>query len=201
MFNKIDKIEQILPHWAIAALAIGLAALFIMYRGQDHTVCDSQKEAFIQAEKKFLASENHQIFFKRCLKSNRSGGCAPYFKGMKILMNHLAGHIESSCVQSVIAKNASIKRALYNFLLEVTRLAWGDKGPTSIYSRNSWLDAHHIRTFCMVKLGFQNYFGMAVYKAVENSIIEKLPDENHHREHFIEKKEKTLLGIPCSQYL
>ena len=195
-----DKIEQILPHWAIAAIAIGIAVAVIMHQGKDYTVCDSQKETLIKAESKFLASEYYEVYFKRCLRSNRPGACDPYFRGMKTLMNHLTGHIEPGCTQSVIVQNDGIKGALYNFLLEVTRLAWGDEGPTSIYSRQSWLDAQHLKTFCSVKIGFQNYFGMNVYNAVEKSIIKKLPDENN-KERFIKKKEKTLLGVPCNRYL
>ena len=195
----LDKIEQILPHWAIAAIAIGVAVFFIMYQGKDYSVCDSQREALVQAQKKFLASEYYNIYFERCLKSNRPGACEPYFDGMKTLMSHLAGHVEPQCVQPVIVNNIYVQKALYNFLFEVTRLAWGDSGPASIYSRESWLDARHLKIFCSVKAGFQNYFGMAVYNSVENGILKKLPGGDEGR--FIQKKEKTLLGIPCNKYL
>lgn len=195
-----DKIEQILPQWAIAAICIGVAVLVVMYQGKDYSVCDSQKEALIQAEKKFLTGENFNVFYERCLNSNRPGGCAPYFKGMKNLMSNLGGHIEPECVNSVITQSKRIRSVMYNFLLHVTRMAWGDEGPSSIYSRESWLDAHHLKTFCTVKTSFQSYFGQSLYTSVERGIIKKLPDSKY-KEPYIKKKEKTLLGVPCAKYL
>jgi len=195
-----DKIEQILPHWAIAAIVIGVGVGVIMYRGSDYTVCNSQQEQLIRSEQKFIAGENYKVFFERCLASNRPGGCAPYFKGMRDLMGHLGGYVEDVCVQTVIVENKNIQRIFYSFLLHVTRLAWGDEGPVSVYSRQSWLDVGHLKTFCSVKVSFQNYFGMQTYNEIEKGIIEKLPEGNS-KNRFVEKKEKTLLGIPCNQYL
>lgn len=196
----LDKVEQFLPQWAIAAICIGVAVAVVMYNGTEYTVCDSQKETLIQAEKKFLTSPNYRVFYERCLNSNRPGGCAPYFQGMKKLMSHLGGHIEPQCVDSVIVQSTKIKMALYNFLLHVTRMAWGDEGPSSVYSREAWLDAQHLKIFCSVKTSFQSYFGMSVYNSVEKGIIDKLP-EGSNKERFIKKKEKTLLGVPCNKYL
>jgi len=195
----LDKIEQYVPQWAIAAICIGIAVIVVMSKGKDYTVCDSQKETLIQAERKFLSGEYYKVYYERCLSSNRPGGCEPYFKGMRKFMNNLGGYIEPGCVDAVIVNNGGIKGAMYNFLLNVTRMAWGDEGPVSIYSRVSWLDAHHLKTFCSVKSSFQNYFGMDTYNAVEKSIIDKLPDGKNN-DRFIKKKEKTLLGVPCSKY-
>ena len=119
---------------------------------------------------------------------------------MRDLMGHLGGYVEDVCVQTVIVENKNIQRIFYSFLLHVTRLAWGDEGPVSVYSRQSWLDVGHLKTFCSVKVSFQNYFGMQTYNEIEKGIIEKLPEGNS-KNRFVEKKEKTLLGIPCNQYL
>jgi hypothetical protein len=195
-----DKIEQILPQWAIAAIAIAIAVAVIMYNGSEYTVCDSQREMLVQAQNKFLASEYYQVYFERCLRANRPGACEPYFSGMRDLMNHLAGYVEPQCVNKVIVQNKFVQGAMYNFLLEVTRLAWGDEGPSSIYARQSWLEGRHLKTFCSVQAGFQAYFGEAIYQSVEKDIISKLPEKGR-QDRFIQKKEKTLFGVNCSQYM
>lgn len=194
--NVLNKIEKLAPQWFLALVVIVAAVLIIIYNKPPHSLCSTQKSAFIKSQQKFLASKYYDMFFKNCLATNSRGGCEPYFSGFKKVMDDFK-LVDNKCKKEV-ASASRIKSALQSFLIQVPRLAWGDQGPDEIYDRNAWLSPGHLRTYCRVRNHYQRYYGKGSYQALEKGVLKILPNEKKLSE--IQKKERSLFSTPCYQY-
>ncbi len=192
----LNKIESSLPQWLLAMIVIFCAIVFMVYNEPPHELCDTQKNAFIKQQKKFLASKNYDNFFQKCLSSNNRGACEPYFKGFKKILDDFKV-IDEKCSQT-IAQLSRIRSALTSFLVQVARLAWKDSGPTTGYNRGGWFDSSHFRTFCRVKSRYNQSYGEAAYRVLVKKVLAILP--NTKKLTNIQKQERSLFATPCSRY-
>ncbi len=192
----LAKIERLAPQWFLAVVAIFIAIGFMVYNQPPHELCDTQKRAFIEKQRKFLASSQYNQFFERCLKTNNRGACEPYFIGFEKVMNDFKV-VDPICLKPV-ANMKKLKSSLTSFLVQVTRIAWGDQGPETIYKRSSWLAPTHLRVFCRVKSSYKRFYGEVAYEGLVNKVLKILPNER--RLTAVQKKERSLFTTPCSQY-
>lgn len=201
-FN-LEFIERLAPQWMIALVVLLIGIVVIFYRSPQATYCDAQRENFIQTEKDFLMSSNYKKFFDRCLYDARQGACKPYFDGMNELINHFSV-IDDSCLKKVAGSGGRVQKVLTDFILETTRIAWGDEGPSTMYAKEGWFGPDHLKVICRAKSVYQNLFGEARYRLLEKRIVKLLPEEkgqSQFRGGFMAKYQSTLLSVSCSRYL
>lgn len=201
-FN-LEFIERLAPQWMIAAAVLLIGIVVIFYRSPQATYCDSQKEAFIQSEQKFLMSRRYKKFFDRCLYDSRPGACKPYFDGMNGLIDHFSV-IDDSCFKEVAGGGGRIQKVLTDFILETTRIAWGDEGPSTMYAKGAWFGPDHLKVICRARSAYQKLLGEPRYKLLEKRIVKLLPEgkgPSRFRGDYVAKYQNTLLSVSCSKYL
>jgi len=192
----LDKIEQLAPQWFLAIVIIVTTVIVLIYRNPPHTLCQTQKNAYVQAQAKFLGGGNYDKFFEKCISSNSRGGCEPYFSGFKKAMDDFQV-LNNECTK-VVASHPRLRGALSSFLVQVPRLAWGSEGPESIHVRNGWLGPGHMRLFCRVKSQFRLYYGERTYKVLSTKVMSKLP--NKKRLKNLQIRDRSLYSTPCNTY-
>lgn len=192
----LDKIEQLAPQWFLALLAIAVTIGVLIYRNPPHSLCQTQKRAYVQAQSNFLGGGNYDRFFERCLKSNSRGACEPYFSGFKEALDDFQV-LDSECT-GVVAGHPRVRSAFSSFLIQVTLLAWGSEGPESIHVRQSWLGPGHMRVFCRVQSQFRLYYGEQGYKTLKNQVLPKLPNVRKLTNRQI--TDRSLFSTPCNTY-
>ncbi|MGH1469393.1 MAG: hypothetical protein ACRBBP_11060 [Bdellovibrionales bacterium] len=196
MGDLISKLEQLAPQWFLAMVAILGAVAFMVYSKPPHQLCDTQKDAFVRQQKKFLASRNYDSFFERCLLSNNRGACEPYFRGFEKILEDFKT-VDGKC-HKVVASSPRVRSALQSFLIQTVRLAWGDNGPSTVHNRGGWFGPSHYRTFCRIKSQYQRSYGEATYRALVKKVISVLPNERKLTR--LQKEDRSLFSTPCSQY-
>ena len=196
MQELLSKIEQLAPQWFLALVAVMGAIAFMFYYDPPHNVCDTQKNAYVSEQKKFLAGSEYNYFFEQCLKSNSRGGCTPYFEGFKKALNDFQV-LDPQC-STVIANGSRVRSTFSNFLVQTTRLAWGDSGPESIHVRESWLGPSQLRVFCRMKNFYINNYGEGKYIMFRNGVLKKLPNKRKLKN--VEIKDLSLFSLPCGRY-
>jgi len=196
MQELLSKIEQLAPQWFLALVAVAGAVVFMLYYDPPHNICETQKQAYVQQQKKFLAGRQYNEFFEQCLRSNSRGGCTPYFDGFKKAMDDFQV-LDPQC-SDVIAGGGRVRSTFSSFLVQTTRLAWGDEGPESIHVRESWLGPSQLRVFCRVKNFYINSYGEDKYILFRNSVLKKLPNKRKLKN--IEIKDRSLFSISCGRY-
>ncbi len=192
----LNKIENLAPQWFLAIAVIFVSIALIIYNKPPHQFCDTQKKAFINQQKKFLASKSYDSFFQRCLSSNNRGACEPYFVGFKKMLDDFKV-IDEKCLQTVV-ESPRVRSALTSFLVQVARLVWGSNGPSTIYGLGGWFGPSHFRTFCRVKSRYSQSYGEKAYEALVDKILNILPNKKKFTK--IQKRDRSLFATPCSQY-
>ena len=200
---NLEFIERLAPQWmiAVAVLVIGIAVIF--YRSPQATYCDAQKETFIQTEKDFMMGPNYKRFFERCLYDARPGACKPYFDGMNGLIDHFSV-IDDSCLKEVASSGGRVQKVITDFILETTRIAWGDRGPASMYAKEAWFTGDHLKVICRARSAYQNLYGEPRYRLLEKRLVKLLPEgkgRTRFTGNFEAKYQNTLLSVSCSRYL
>jgi hypothetical protein len=196
MQEFLSKIEQLAPQWFLALVAVAGAIAFMLYYDPPHNLCDTQKQSYVAEQKKFLAGSEYNLFFEQCLRSNSRGGCTPYFDGFKKALNDFQV-LDPQCF-NVIANGGTIRSTFSSFLVQTTRLAWGDNGPESIHVRESWLGPSQLRIFCRVKNFYINNYGDDKYIVFRNGVLKKLPNKRKLKN--VEIKDLSLFALPCERY-
>jgi len=196
MQDLLSKIEQMAPQWFLALVAVIGAVFFMLYYDPPHNLCETQKQAYVRQQKKFLAGRQYNRFFEQCLKSNSRGGCSPYFEGFKKALDDFQV-LDPKC-SSVIAGGGRVRTTFSAFLVQTTRLAWGDQGPQSVHARSSWLGPGQLRVFCRVKNFYINNYGQGKYILFRNSVLKKLPNKRKLKN--VEIKDRSLFSLSCSRY-
>jgi len=196
MNDLLSKIEQLAPQWFLALFAVVGAVFFMIYYDPPHELCDTQRAAYGQQQKNFLAGKMYNQFFEQCLRSNSRGGCRPYFDGFKKALDDFQV-LDPQC-STVIANGARVRSTFSSFLVQTTRLAWGDEGPESIHVREGWLGPGQLRVFCRVKNFYVNNYGESKYILFRNSVLKKLPNKRKLKN--VQIKDRSLFSLSCGRY-
>ncbi|MCB0407011.1 MAG: hypothetical protein KDD34_02340, partial [Bdellovibrionales bacterium] len=170
------------------------------------TLCDAQMEVFKKGQQGFLYThpENksektpQQIkLINMCKISNSPGGCFEYFMKMKKLLVDVRA-VPDECLDTLSGVTA-YKKALWDTVLLLAQLAWGEKPPETYYEKFNWLTPADLSLFCDLKRTLQLSYGTSAWNSFQEEIMRNYPGAS-----ALDRKsiwEKSILSVNCSQYL
>ncbi len=179
----LDQFLATLPRRVIAVAVIGLGIMFIVFSNPPKTVCDSQYEHFVDAQKNVLFIDQKrklkpnktyfEINFDKCKTSNNAGGCFEFFQLLKETLRDLQD-TPQTCY-SDMGSRSIVKSTLWQSLELITRIAWGEKPPASYREANGWLESPNLVVFCQLKETIQNFYGKPRYTEFAKRVLPELP--------------------------
>ncbi len=201
----LEKLERLIPSWLIALLAILIAVLYFFFNNPLHGLCDTQITNYWVLQENFLGRDTtrkmkgfskYEGHYERCKKTNSAGGCYPYFDGFESALRSYKS-MDDEC-RPKLAQKGRFKKVFGSFIKQVPRLAWGDEGPKSVYSKDSWLSARDLRLYCNVRNMFDDNYGPATLKLLDRKVLSKLPNPKKLKAR--EVRERSIIGTNCSRY-
>lgn len=191
---------------ALAFLAIAAGIIFIIATSPPHTVCDSQIEVIKDSQKHFLYKDppkskvikttEYQALFERCKASNDPGGCYELFQKIKILLDDLTT-LSQECA-SAGGSIDEVKKALWESIDLIVRLAWGEKPPPAYNAKFNWLDKADVTLFCNLKAKIGYVFGESAYDSFRERLMKDLPGAKDLTRQQV--WEMSLFSENCSRY-
>ena len=166
----------------LAFLAIVAGTAFIILSRPPHSVCDSQMEVINTAEASFLFKDpktklNPATTYERlrdqCKTGNSPGGCYEFFQELKTLMHDL-GTLTAEC-SSYVAGVTEYKRAMWESISIIVRLAWGEHPPASYASKWGWLDTADISLFCALQARITEFYGKDAWDGFREQTMRDFP--------------------------
>ncbi len=179
----MDNFLSLIPKSLLAFLAIAGGILLIVFVfSPPHTVCDSQLEIFANAEKRFLYKDpkHPQIVttkFERlrdnCKITNNPGGCYELFQDVRNMVGDVST-MPSEC-SAFIGAVPQVKRAIWDSVDLLVRLAWGEAPPSSYHAKFGWLDVADISLFCLLKTKIYALYGEEEWTQFREKKMRELP--------------------------
>lgn len=166
----------------LAILVIGAGIIFIILTDPPHTICDAQKELFIQTQTPFIYLDAKDKTTKttifenltgQCKLANSPGGCYELFARMRRLLEDL-DNAPSEC-NGKIATEFKTKAAIMSTLELMVKLAWGAKPPQTYYEKFGWLDTADMSLFCRLKSRAIESFGESAWSSFQEKFFQSLP--------------------------
>jgi len=173
------------PKNILAFVAIAAGIVFIILSQPPASVCDQQIEVIKTAQTNFLYKDEffpkskvikttkYEYLRDRCKQTNDPGGCYELFQEMKILLHDL-NTLTSACA-SAAGSLAPVRRALWETLDLMVRLAWGEKPPESYSTKLGWLDSADVNLYCKLKDKAQLIFGESQWDRFREKLMVELP--------------------------
>ncbi len=201
----MDQFLAALPKPVLALGAIVLGFFLLVMFNPPATVCDSQMELFREAEQSFIypmktKGADHPALiiemFDACQVSNDPGGCFNLFKGLKKLSVDLR-NIPHQCSETA-GDEKEIKAWLLRSLELMVQIAWGEKGPTSYYDKQSWFDSSDLALFCSLKSNASQILGEDAMNTWRIGVTQQLPMVAHMDKDDVWRK--SLFSTPCDSY-
>jgi hypothetical protein len=181
----MDNFLSMLPKSLLAFVAITAGMVFIVIAYPPASVCDSQMEIIKEAQNNFLfkdekwpkskviKSTKFEYLRDLCKSTNNPGGCLELFQETKILLHDLST-LTREC-GPVAGGLKEIKRALWETMDLLLRLAWGENPPEAYHSKFGWLDTADISLYCKLKGAIQNLYGEPQWTAFREKMMKDLP--------------------------
>jgi hypothetical protein len=178
----MDRFLSLIPKNLLAFLAIAGGMAFIIMSQPPHSLCDSQLEVIDSAQRRFLYKDpqskkivttKYELLRDHCKRTNDPGGCYELFQEIKI-MNHDLGMLTSEC-QPVVADIKEYKRAMWETVETLVRLAWGESPPASYTSKFGWLDSADLSLFCNLKDRIVAAYGEDQWDSFRERMMSELP--------------------------
>lgn len=200
-----DQWLKSLSKTTLAALAIGLGIGFILLSDPPHTVCDSQLEVFRKSQAGVLFPPTDQKAIKTsqiergvtdCKATNAPGGCYRLFLDLRKLLSDL-GSVPEECRGSV-SDITEVRKAIWNNLDLLIRIAWGAKPPQTYLDKYNWLDPADLSLFCSLKRAAELYYGDSAWVDFRERYFSDLPGSADLPR--TQAWELMLLSVNCSQY-
>ncbi len=177
-FNSIPK-----PALIVGALILGIP-LGIIFYGTPHSMCDTQKDVFIEKQHGSLFSVKAGkstvppviIAAKAsCQSRATAGACLEYFDILKKLSNDLLGS-DQVCMAD-LADIDQVRIALKDGLEIMVRLAWGFEIPKDDGSKVSWFQESDLVIYCKINRVLRSSLSEEDFQSLQKRIIKKLPAE------------------------
>lgn len=178
----MDAILRIIPKNMLAFAAIVGGILLIVFMQPPHSLCDSQLDVIKKSQQRFLYKDpkskkvnttKYQTLFEHCKVTNNPGGCYELFQEMKILLYDLST-LSNEC-SPYLASVAEHKKALWDVMELLVRLAWGEKPPTSYHAKFGWLDTADIALYCKLKTRIIGFYSEDKWNAFRERMMKELP--------------------------
>lgn len=178
----MDRLLSIIPRNMIAFVAIVAGILFLVLSDPPHTICDSQLEVLRESQKLLLYLDPKQPKIKttkyerlrdRCKLTNDQGGCYELFHEIRKMLSDF-NTVSNDC-GSAAGGVAEHRRALWETVELMTRLAWGQKPPEAYYSKFGWLDKADMSLYCGLKERIQSWYGEGSWSTFREKMMRELP--------------------------
>jgi len=167
----------------VFSVLIGGILLFI-FAQRPHSVCDSQIEIFMDAQKggiypQQIKNVKRPAFFGRyeeaCKSGNSPGACYELFG----LLRRLIRDLDAAPVQCLpeMATVSQLGGVLGESLDLMTQLAWGGQPPAPGQQRLGWLETSDLSLFCSLKRKYTQIFGEDEFQSLRGRVLSKLPGE------------------------
>lgn len=190
---------------ALAILLIAGGVLAIVIFNPPVTVCDAQKEAFKESQKKFLYLDEKQKAVKKtkyadmyalCKSTNTPGGCYELFRDLKHMISDLK-NVPREC-GSAVGEMTEVKKAIWESAELLVRIAWGFKPPQTYYEKFSWLDSADMALFCQLKDTAENLYGANSWTNFRERMFNELPGAKELPRNQV--WENMILSVNCAKY-
>jgi hypothetical protein len=201
----VKRIFSLLPKGVIAFLAIVGGIAYIIISSPPHTVCDSQIEVFRKTQQSFLflnpkkkgiKTTKYEILRDNCKATNNPGGCYELFQELKT-MNRDLETLPKEC-SSAVGSVTEVKRAIWESAELMVALAWGEKPPSTYYSKFGWLDRADISLFCSLKARATGLFGESQWNSFRERVFKTLPGAAEMARNQI--WDMSILSENCTRY-
>lgn len=201
----MDRFLASLPKNILATLAIGGGIFLIILLNPPHTVCDAQMTIFKEAQKGFvfldpknksIETSDYELLTKQCRVSNSPGGCYELFARLKTLIRDIEA-VPAECRPKVGSEN-KVRKALWESLDLISRLAWGTKPPQSYYEKFGWLEPPDLLLFCDLKRTVLAVYGNSQWEQFREGLFKDLPGVKEIQRTVA--WEHMLLSINCDKY-
>jgi len=181
----MDGFFSSLPKNMLAFLAIVGGTIFIVIAQPPASVCDSQIEVFKAAQANFLykderwpkskviKSTKFEYLRDMCKGTNNPGGCYELFQDLKVLLHDIS--VAPKECGPAIGGLSEVKRALWESMDLIVRLAWGEKPPTAYHAKFGWLDTADVSLFCKMKATVQVAYGESQWTTFREKRLKDLP--------------------------
>ncbi len=178
----MGNFSSLFPKNVLAFLLIVGGMAFIIVSRPLHSVCDSQMEVVNKNEQKLLFKDpkskmvkttKYETLRDHCKATNNPGGCYEFFQEIKVMVHDLRT-LSSECA-SAISGTSEYKRALWEPIELLVRLAWGEAPPASYSVKMGWLEIADVSLFCQLKERITFFYGASSYEAFRERMMQELP--------------------------
>jgi hypothetical protein len=199
------EILKSLSKHTLAFLILGVAVIFVVLSDPPVTVCSTQKEAFNKdmmgeltpdPKKKMSKEGRYQRLVEVCKTGNSVGSCYPLFVQMHRILDR-SKSVSLECVKD-IGDISVFESFLTQSIRIMVRIAWGEKPPTSVYDKNSWLENTDLALFCRLQKEYTNYYGDSAWTSLREKIMQELPESKAVGRDEVWKR--SILSTNCSAY-
>jgi hypothetical protein len=161
---------------------VGISLFFVVQR--PYSVCDAQKQTFMDAQKGKLFSyevkgqkKSAQLgkLLESCKLGASPGACYELFSTLKSVVRDL-GAAPTNCFAD-FSDLAPLQKALTETLELLAIFAWGQQPPGQGPDKYGWLEASDIHLFCNLKKFYLQIYGSESYESLIASTQKKFPGE------------------------
>ncbi|MBX7232674.1 MAG: hypothetical protein K1X29_11370 [Bdellovibrionales bacterium] len=193
------------PKSVIVFVIISIGILFILFSNPPYTICDSQLNTLKATQNVFIyPQDTHHIkkkseyekLIKQCKITNSPGGCYELFYRLKILLKDLNA-IPSECHEKVGDEDA-IKKAIWESLELMVKIAWSTKPPASYYEKFNWLEPTDILLYCQLRSIAEKIYGPSKWGTFREKMLSQLPGISQIDRN--KSWEMMLLSTNCEKY-
>ncbi len=201
----MDKFLAQIPKSTLAFLAIVGGIILIVMIRPPSSICDSQIEVIKESQKKFLYKNPKSKMVKTtkfqqklefCKTTNNPGGCYELFQDIKVLLHDLS-NLTHECASSVSGLS-EFKRALWDSMDLMVKLAWGEKPPTAYNAKFGWLDTADITLYCQLKNRLQIIYGESAWDSYREKMMRELPGAKDLSRNQV--WDMTIFSENCARY-
>lgn len=198
----MDEFLRTTPKWILVGGSLFIGLVFILLFNPPYSACDSQFEIFKQNQtpflyldstKKFSTETGLQMSLKICEERNLPGSCFRYFEGLRFLMRSI-DTVSYECQPSIL-KNDEVKKALFDAVAFIVRLAWGLNPPQTYLDKTGWLDTVHLTTYCEIQSKIIDFFSPDDWSQLREQVLISLPGNE-----TLDRKElwnRSIFSLKC----
>lgn len=146
------------------------------------TLCDAQVEVFNERTALFLKKDpkkpykkesRYQEVLKQCGFTKSAGGCFDLFNGLRSVMKEIKT-VSPDCT-SDLGSESDLKKAIWETLDLMVKLAWGEKPPMAPSLRNGIFDGADVSFFCDLKQVAVYLYGEGQWNQFVEKNLKALP--------------------------
>ncbi len=173
-----------LPRWFLVPTVLILGIIGIFFLQEPHSICDTQMEAFQEAQQgnifpKKVGKTTLPGLLNRTLEACQigasAGACFEFFLVLKRLVKDLR-NFPNECGPSVLQKT-EVKRSLSQGVELIARFAWGESPPRDVSSKFAWLESADLALFCSLRDEWVRLQGKESWDQLREAISLKFPAE------------------------